>query len=73
MAPIFCVGKSTPHEGIHRCCLMGGFYDRWEYVDRNFGVRGCGHAIDGTNHAVFWGNNRRVGRDVPVRYPIPIV
>ncbi len=34
-------------------------YDRWEYVDRNFGdAQGLWSVNpDGTNHAVFWGNN----------------
>ena len=36
-------------------------YDRWEYVDRNFGdAQGLWTANpDGTNHAVYWGNNTR--------------
>ncbi|MHC4521358.1 MAG: HzsA-related protein, partial [Planctomycetota bacterium] len=34
-------------------------YDRWEYVDRNFGDAQGLWAVnpDGTNHVVFWGNN----------------
>jgi len=37
-------------------------YARWEYVDRNFGDA---HALwtcnpDGTNHAIYWGNNTTV-------------
>lgn len=54
------VGHSTLHEG-HPALLPDGriVYDRWEYVDRNFGdaqgVWICNP--DGTNHAVYWGNN----------------
>lgn len=37
-------------------------YARWEYVDRNFGdAHGLWTtAPDGTNHAIFWGNNTAV-------------
>jgi len=54
------IGKSTLHEG-HGSLTPDGriLYDRWEYVDRNFGdaqgVWICNP--DGTNHAVFYGNN----------------
>ena len=54
------IGKSTLHEG-HGSLTPDGriLYDRWEYVDRNFGdaqgVWVCNP--DGTNHAVFYGNN----------------
>jgi hypothetical protein len=54
------IGKSTLFEG-HGSLLPDGriLYDRWEYVDRNFGdAQGlwtC-HA-DGTNHTLYWGNN----------------
>jgi len=54
------IGKSTLHEG-HGCLMPDGriLYDRWEYVDRNFGdaqgVWTCNP--DGTNHAVWYGNN----------------
>lgn len=54
------IGRSTLHEG-HAALLPDGriLYDRWEYVDRNFGdaqgVWTCNP--DGTNHAVYWGNN----------------
>ncbi|MCY2989003.1 MAG: hypothetical protein NTY19_14195 [Planctomycetota bacterium] len=54
------IGHSTLHEG-HSSLLPDGrvLYDRWEYVDRNFGdaqgVWTCNP--DGTNHAVYWGNN----------------
>jgi hypothetical protein len=54
------IGHSTLHEG-HASLLPDGriIYDRWEYIDRNFGdaqgVWSCNP--DGTNHAVYWGNN----------------
>ncbi|MGN0853630.1 MAG: hypothetical protein ACI4Q3_09695 [Kiritimatiellia bacterium] len=54
------IGKSTLFEG-HPTVLPDGriLYDRWEYVDRNFGdAQGlwvCNP--DGTRHAIYWGNN----------------
>ncbi|MBN2448895.1 MAG: PD40 domain-containing protein [Lentisphaeria bacterium] len=59
-ANIHEIGHSTLHEG-HASLLPDGriLYDRWEYVDRNFGdAQGLWtvHA-DGTNHAIYWGNN----------------
>jgi len=54
------IGHSTLHEG-HPAVLADGriVYDRWEYVDRNFGdaqgVWTCNP--DGTNHCIYWGNN----------------
>ncbi|HRR34580.1 MAG TPA: hypothetical protein P5026_10805 [Kiritimatiellia bacterium] len=59
-ANIHQIGKSTLFEG-HASVLPDGriLYDRWEYVDRNFGdAQGlwvCNP--DGTRHALFWGNN----------------
>ncbi|MCG8336243.1 MAG: hypothetical protein MJE63_17185, partial [Proteobacteria bacterium] len=54
------IGKSTLFEG-HSSLLPDGriVYDRWEYVDRNFGdAQGLWTVNpDGTNHAVYWGNN----------------
>jgi tricorn protease-like protein len=54
------IGHSTLHEG-HAALLPDGrvIYDRWEYVDRNFGdAQGVWVTNpDGTNHAIFWGNN----------------
>jgi hypothetical protein len=54
------IGHSTLHEG-HPSLLSDGrvLYDRWEYVDRNFGdAQGLWVTNpDGTNHAVYWGNN----------------
>jgi len=54
------IGKSTLFEG-HASLTPSGriLYDRWEYVDRNFGdAQGTWITNpDGTNHAIFWGNN----------------
>ena len=61
-ANIHQIGKSTLHEG-HGALMPDGriLYDRWEYVDRNFGdAQGLWTVNpDGTNHAVYWGNNTR--------------
>ena len=54
------IGRSTLFEG-HGSLMNDGriLYDRWEYVDRNFGdaqaLWTCNP--DGTNHAIYWGNN----------------
>jgi len=59
-ANIHQIGHSTLHEG-HPAVAPDGtiLYDRWEYVDRNFGdaqgVWLC--RPDGTYHALLWGNN----------------
>lgn len=59
-ANIHQIGRSTLFEG-HGSVLEDGrvLYDRWEYVDRNFGdAQGlwvCNP--DGTGHAIYWGNN----------------
>ncbi|MDR1480633.1 MAG: hypothetical protein LBJ00_17030 [Planctomycetaceae bacterium] len=54
------IGKSTLFEG-HASLAADGriIYDRWEYVDRNFGdAQGLWITTsDGFNHAIFWGNN----------------
>ncbi len=54
------IGHSTLHEG-HPALLPDGrvIYDRWEYVDRNFGdAQGLWLTNpDGTNHTIYWGNN----------------
>ena len=54
------IGHSTLFEG-HSSILNDGriMYDRWEYVDRNFGdAQGLWVTNpDGTNHALFYGNN----------------
>ncbi len=59
-ANIHQIGKSTLFEG-HPSLLPDGriLYDRWEYVDRNFGdAQGLWTVYpDGTNHALYWGNN----------------
>ena len=59
-ANIHQIGKSTLFEGHSRMMPDGRIlYDRWEYVDRNFGdAQGlwvCNP--DGTGHAIYWGNN----------------
>ena len=54
------IGHSTLHEG-HASLLPDGrvIYDRWEYVDRNFGnAQGLWTCNpDGTNHVIYYGNN----------------
>jgi len=59
-ANIHQIGRSTLFEG-HAALLPDGrvLYDRWEYVDRNFGdAQGLWTCNpDGTNHVLYWGNN----------------
>jgi len=59
-ANIYQIGKSTLFEG-HASLMPDGriLYDRWEYVDRNFGdAQGLWSCYpDGTGHAIYWGNN----------------
>ncbi|MFI3258749.1 MAG: hypothetical protein R3Y16_01490 [Rikenellaceae bacterium] len=54
------VGVSTLFEG-HAAMLNDGrvIYDRWEYVDRNFGDAQGLWVVnpDGTKHAIYYGNN----------------
>lgn len=54
------IGVSTLFEG-HASLLNDGriLYDRWEYVDRNFGdAQGLWTVNpDGTKHAIYYGNN----------------
>lgn len=54
------LGKSTLFEG-HSALMNDGriIYDRWEYVDRNFGdAQGLWTVNpDGTKHSIFYGNN----------------
>lgn len=54
------IDRNTLHSG-HGVLMPDGriLYDRWEYVDRNFGdAQGLWTVNpDGTNHALFWGNN----------------
>ena len=59
-ANIYQIGKSTLFEGHPRVMSDGRIlYDRWEYVDRNFGdAQGLWTCNpDGTAHALYWGNN----------------
>ncbi|MDO5553113.1 MAG: hypothetical protein Q4G68_05080 [Planctomycetia bacterium] len=57
---ILQIGHSTLYEG-HSSLLPDGriLYYRWEYVDRNFSDAEGAWTVnpDGTNHALFWGNN----------------
>ena len=57
------IGKSTLFEG-HASLTADGriLYDRWEYVDRNFGdAQGIWVTNpDGTKHEIYWGNNTAV-------------
>jgi hypothetical protein len=68
------IGKSTLFEG-HPALLPDGriLYDRWEYVDRNFGdAQGlwvCNP--DGSNHQLYWGNNTPSPGAVIDARPIP--
>lgn len=59
-ANITQIGVSTLFEG-HASLLSDGriLYDRWEYVDRNFGdAQGLWTVNpDGTKHAIYYGNN----------------
>jgi hypothetical protein len=68
------IGHSTLHEG-HAALLPDGrvIYDRWEYVDRNFGdAQGVWVTNpDGTNHAIYWGNNTNSPGAVLDTRPIP--
>lgn len=56
------IGVSTLFEG-HSSLLSDGriLYDRWEYVDRNFGdAQGLWTVNpDGTKHSIYYGNNTR--------------
>ncbi len=68
------IGHSTLHEG-HAALLPDGriMYDRWEYVDRNFGDAQGVWSVnpDGTNHAILWGNNTASPGAVLDAHPIP--
>ena len=59
-ANIHQIGKSTLFEG-HSSLMPDGriLYDRWEYVDRNFGDAQGLWVVnpDGAGHALHWGNN----------------
>jgi len=73
-ANIHQIGKSTLFEG-HGTLLPDGrlLYYRWEYIDRNFGdAQGLWTTNpDGTNHAVYWGNNTFSPGGVIDARPIP--
>jgi len=68
------IGHSTLHEG-HAVLLPDGriLYDRWEYVDRNFGDAQGVWTVnpDGTNHALYWKNNTNSPGAVLDARPIP--
>lgn len=59
-ANIHQIGHSTLFEG-HTTVMADGrlLYDRWEYVDRNFGDGQSLWTVnpDGTAHAIYWGAN----------------
>jgi len=59
-ANIHQIGRVTLHEG-HPVIMPDGriLYDRWEYVDRNFGdPQGLWTMNpDGTSHSIYYGNN----------------
>lgn len=61
-ANIHQIGKNTLFEG-HGNLMPDGrvMYDRWEYVDRDFGDAQGLWVVnpDGTRHAIYWGNNTR--------------
>lgn len=73
-ANIHQIGRSTLFEG-HACMLGDGriLYDRWEYVDRNFGdAQGLWTCNpDGTQHALWWGNNTTSPGGVISARPLP--
>jgi len=73
-ANIHQIDRNTLHSG-HGCLLNDGriIYDRWEYVDRNFGdAQGLWTVNpDGTCHAVYWGNNTWSPGGVLDARPIP--
>ena len=68
------IGKSTLFEG-HSAILSDGriIYDRWEYVDRNFGdAQGVWVANpDGSKHEIYWGNNTSSPGGVIDARPLP--
>ncbi len=68
------LGKSTLFEG-HSALMNDGriIYDRWEYIDRNFGdAQGLWTVNpDGTKHAIFYGNNMNSPGGVIDPRPLP--
>lgn len=73
-ANIHQIGKSTLFEG-HAALMPDGriLYDRWEYVDRNFGDAQALWTVnpDGTAHNVYWGNNTASPGAVIDARPVP--
>ncbi|HOT50456.1 MAG TPA: hypothetical protein PLI07_05730 [Candidatus Hydrogenedentes bacterium] len=73
-ANIHQIGKSTLFEG-HGALLPDGriLYYRWEYIDRNFGdAQGLWTVRpDGTDHALYWGNNTASPARCSMRVPFP--
>ena len=68
------LGKSTLFEG-HPVLMEDGrvLYDRWEYIDRNFGdAQGLWTVNpDGTKHAIYYGNNTPSPGGVIDPRPVP--
>ncbi|HPA16217.1 MAG TPA: hypothetical protein PLU30_00620 [Verrucomicrobiae bacterium] len=73
-ANIIRIGGSTLFEGHSRLLPDGRIlYDRWEYVDRDFGdAQGLWTVNpDGTCHAIYWGNNTPSPGGVIQARPVP--
>jgi len=68
------LGKSTLFEG-HSALMNDGrvIYDRWEYIDRNFGdAQGLWTVNpDGTKHSIYYGNNTNSPGGVIDPRPLP--
>ena len=68
------IGKSTLFEG-HPALMDDGrlVYDRWEYIDRNFGdAQGLWTVNpDGTRHAIYYGNNTNSPGGIIDPRPLP--
>lgn len=68
------LGKSTLFEG-HAALMEDGrlVYDRWEYIDRNFGdAQGLWTVNpDGTRHAIYYGNNTNSPGGIIDPRPLP--
>ncbi|MBD3267168.1 hypothetical protein GF373_10905, partial [bacterium] len=68
------IGFNTLFEG-HPCLLPDGriLYDRWEYVDKHFGPAFGLWTVfpDGTNHAVYYGNNAWAPGAILDARPVP--
>jgi hypothetical protein len=73
-ANIIQIGNSTLHEA-HSTLLDDGriLYDRWEYIDRNFGDAQALWVVhpDGTKHSIYYGNNTPSPAAVIDARPIP--